>query len=475
MLHICIFLINFATVWHHDVAYILSVNLIRISVMLTRYKNRISSQLLQPMQQFMQQEKAGGIVLAVSVVIALILANSPLRQGYAEFFLQHFGLVFNDHKLLYFSLEHWINDGLMSMFFFVVGLELKREFIGGELRDLRNVLMPVSAALFGMLFPALIYLLFNHSTAYAGGWGIPMATDIAFALAVIYLLGDKIPTSAKVFLTTLAIVDDLGAVVVIALFYTSDISLINILIGFLFLGLMFMGNKLGIKNVWFYGVLGIGGVWLAFLMSGVHATIAAVLSALVIPADSKIPEAAFITRIKKQITLFEDAEGNDVRTLEPEQVEIISQVKSSSIGAIPPLQRLEHSMHPLVSFVIMPVFALGNAGVSFVDMDLSQLADNFVSLGVMLGLLLGKPLGIVCGVLLITVLGLAQRPAVMTWRRVIGLGFLASIGFTMSMFVTTLAFSTPMLYVQAKVGIFAASVSGGLIGYWLLNSKKAKN
>ena len=212
---------------------------------------------------------------------------------------------------------------------------------------------------------------------------------------------------------------------------------------------------MGIKHAFFYGILGVCGVWVAFLMSGVHATIAAVLAAFVIPADSQIPESTFIARLRRQLHRFENAESNDVRTLEEEQVEIISQVKAEAFNAVPPLQRLEHGMHPFVSFVIMPIFALANAGVAFIDMDLQSLFSNHVALGVMFGLLLGKPLGIVLAVWLLS-----------------KLGFLASIGFTMSMFVSSLAFDEPVSYVQAKVGIFAASIIGGLAGYYLLKTSK---
>ena len=421
--------------------------------------------------QFINQEKSGGIVLGLAVVLALVLANSPLRFDYAHFLHHHFGFVVDGQPCLNFSLEHWINDGLMSMFFFVVGLELKREFIGGELRDLRKVTLPVAAAIMGMAFPALIYLVFNGGTPVAHGWGIPMATDIAFALAVVYLLGDRVPVSAKVFLTTLAIVDDLGSVLVIALFYTSQLSMVNLLVGLAFLLVMFVGNKMGVKSIWFYGILGIGGVWTAFLLSGIHATIAAVLSAMVIPADSQISEDSFVARMRKLTRRFDEAESNDVRTLEPDQVEIIARVKTDANQALPPLQRLEHSLHPFVSFFVMPVFALSNAGVSFVDMDLAQLFDNHIAVGVMLGLLAGKPLGILSSVWLMERLGLGRRSKQLTWRRLAGLGFLASIGFTMSMFVTTLAFNSAEAYGQAKVGIFAASILGGIIGYRILSRR----
>lgn len=427
-----------------------------------------------PAMQFMRQEKSGGIVLAVAVVIALALANSPWYENFAHFFEHHLGFVVDSTPYFNFSIAHWINDGLMSLFFFVVGLELKREFIGGELRDIRKVVLPVGAAIMGMLVPAGIFLALSFGTEVSGGWGIPMATDIAFALALVYMLGDRVPLSAKVFLTTLAIVDDLGSVIVIALFYTSNISVSSIAVGVAFLLIMFIANKMGVKSVLFYGMLGVCGVWTAFLMSGIHATIAAVLAAFMIPADSKIPEATFIARMRRQLRLFEKADSNDVRTLEHEQVEIIAQVKSEAINALPPLQRLEHGMHPFVSFVIMPIFALANAGVNFVEMDMASIFSNNVALGVMLGLLLGKPIGVVASVWILVKLGIGKRSASMTWRRFIGLGFLASIGFTMSMFVTSLAFTDPALHVQAKVGIFAASILGGVIGYRLLKTEPAK-
>ena len=436
--------------------------------MRSHYQRALKNHLAIPFVRFINQERSGGIVLALAVITALALANSPLRDEYNRFFDYHFGFMFNGKPFLNFSVAHWINDGFMSMFFFVVGLELKSEFIGGELRDIRKVTLPVAAALLGMVVPAVLYLLLNGSAPAANGWGIPMATDIAFALAVVYMLGDRVPISAKVFLTTLAIVDDIGAVLVIALFYTSEISFANLAVGFAVLGVMFLANRLGVKNVVFYGLLGIGGVWLAFLMSGIHATIAAVLAAMVIPADSRIPETAFIARIKRHVRLFENMEGNDVRTLEPGQVDILSKVSADTIHAVPPLQRLEHGLHPWVSFVVMPMFALANAGVSFVDMDMSAITGSHVAAGVLVGLLVGKPLGIAAAVWLTEKTGLGTRSRSLTWRRVVGLSFLASIGFTMSMFVTMLAFDDVAFQVQAKVGIFAASILGGVTGYLIL-------
>lgn len=253
---------------------------------------------VRPIQKFIQQEKSGGLVLGISVIIALLLANSPINSEYHLFFEQKLGFLFNGSTYLEYSIHHWINDGLMAIFFFVVGLELKREIVAGELSNLRKALLPIGAAIGGMLIPALIYFALNPTGEVQNGWGIPMATDIAFALGVLYLLGNRIPLGLKVFLTALAIVDDLGAVLVIAFFYTSDISLMNLGIGLAFLLAMYIGNKMGVRSILFYALLGIGGVWTAFLLSGVHATIASVLAAFMIPADVKIAENVFIERIK---------------------------------------------------------------------------------------------------------------------------------------------------------------------------------
>ena len=436
--------------------------------MAMKYQNKINRGIVMPIQQFINREKSAGIVLGISIIAALALANSPWGEEYFHLFEHKVGFFFNGEPYLYYSLHHWINDGLMSMFFFVVGLELKREFIGGELADPRNTILPIGAAVAGMLVPALIYTLLNAGTPSAGGWGIPMATDIAFSLAIIYVLGDRVPLAAKVFLTTLAIVDDLGAVVVIALFYTSEISVVNIAVGLVFLLAMFAANKMGVKNVVFYGVLGIGGVWVVFLMSGIHATIAAVLAAFVIPADARLPESLYLKRAANNLRRFAGIKPNNVSTLEHEQVEVISAMMSDTRDAIPPSQRLEHAMHPFVSFVVMPVFALANAGVSFAGLDMQGIFSTNVAAGVALGLLIGKPLGITLSTLLLVRLGIAKKTEALTLRRVIGLGFLASIGFTMSMFISTLAFTDGTMLLQAKLGIFAASILGGAIGYRLL-------
>ena len=424
-----------------------------------------------PIKLFMGREKSGGIVLILSVTLAMILANSNIAESYFHFFEQEVGFIVNGEPYLNCSLHHWINDGLMAMFFFVVGLELKREFIGGELADIRNTILPIGAAIGGMIVPALIFLSLNLGSPQTMGWGIPMATDIAFALGVVYLLGDKVPASAKLFLTTLAIVDDLGAVLVIAFFYTSELSIASLLFGLCFLAVMFIGNRLGIKSLFFYAVLGIGGVWVTFLLSGIHATIAAVLAAFMIPADAKINESVYLKRMKKLTRRFEKEEPNEVRTLEEGQVDVLTHIQHDTEIAIPLLQQLEHKMSPIVTFLIMPIFAIANAGISFTDLSLSDIFSTHVALGVTLGLLLGKPIGIIGATFLMVKMRWATLPSAITRRTLLGLGMLASIGFTMSMFISTLAFTDELLMTQAKLGIFLASILGGIGGYVLLNKK----
>ena len=424
-----------------------------------------------PIKLFMGREKSGGIVLILSVALAMLLANSNIAESYFHFFEQEVGFIVNGEPYLNYSLHHWINDGLMAMFFFVVGLELKREFIGGELADIRNTILPIGAAIGGMIVPALIFLSLNIGTPQTMGWGIPMATDIAFALGVVYLLGDKVPASAKLFLTTLAIVDDLGAVLVIAFFYTSELSIASLLFGLGFLAVMFIGNRLGIKSLFFYAALGIGGVWVTFLLSGIHATIAAVLAAFMIPADAKINESVYLKRMKKLTRRFEKEEPNEVRTLEEGQVDVLTHIQHDTEIAIPLLQQLEHKISPIVTFLIMPIFAIANAGISFTDLSLSDIFSTHVALGVTLGLLLGKPIGIIGATFLMVKMRWATLPSAITRRTLLSLGMLASIGFTMSMFISTLAFTDELLMTQAKLGIFLASILGGIGGYVLLNKK----
>ncbi len=428
----------------------------------------------QPIQKFIRQEKSGGIMIALSVVIALILANSPWSEQYFQFFEHKLGFEFDGKSFLTYSIHHWINDGLMAIFFFVVGLQLKKEIVGGELSHPRKAILPIAAAFGGVLVPAMIYLSLNSTGEVSNGWGIPMATDIAFALGVLYLLGDRIPLSLKVFLAALAIVDDLVAVLVIAFFYTSDISVISLLIGLSFILVMYIGNRMGIRSILFYGILGIIGVWTAFLLSGVHATIAAVLAAFTIPADMKIKENVYITSIQSYLNKFKASDPNDeIPTLTNEQLLILEEAKKYTHKIIPPLQRLEHAMSPFVNFLVIPIFALANAGISLA-IDTDVLFSTNVTLGVALGLLIGKVIGVVGVTLLLVKLKVTTFPNGMNIKNLIGIGLLASIGFTMSLFITGLAFTHEEYIIQAKIGVFAASIIGGTLGYIILNKQTKK-
>lgn len=375
---------------------------------------------------------------------------------------------------VYKPLLLWINDGLMSIFFFVVGLELKREIIAGELSNPANVMMPILGAVGGMILPAVIYTIVNATSSEdaLNGWGIPMATDIAFALGVLYLLGPKVPIQLKVFLTALAIIDDLGAVLVVAFFYTSDVSLGNLILGASILGLMFTLNRLGVRNVLIYALLGIGGVWLAFLLSGVHATIAAVLSAFAIPSTRAINKESFVLDINRLTSLFKRANKSEKEQflLSADEENIIGEIKRISNASISPLQRLEHALHPIVVYLVMPIFALANAGV-VIDSNWLDILLSPVALGVIFGLILGKVLGIYGLSMLGVKLGLFELPENLTKSMVLGVSFLAAIGFTMSLFINSLAFDNDLYVEQAKMGVLFASLIAGLLGFFIL--KKA--
>ncbi len=440
-------------------------------------KNRMNDQIkttpaekwiINPVNNFIKKSTTGGIVLFVSALVAIILANSSLSDWYHHIWEHKIGFTFDGATYLNYTLHHWVNDGLMAIFFFVVGLELKREIVGGELSNPKNAMLPIAAAVGGMIFPALIYGIFNSGTESSHGWGIPMATDIAFALGVLYLLGNKIPTSLKVFLTALAIVDDLGAVLVIAFFYTAEINFPMLFTGIGFVVFLYCSKAFGIRNTIFYAIVGIFGVWLPFLLSGVHATIAAVLVAFTIPADSKVDEILFIDKIKKYLEKFKNADTTNKPTLTEEQLHLLEKIRVTTKDAMTPLQRLEHGMHSLVSFVIMPIFALANAGVTFSNDILAETTSN-VTLGVVFGLVAGKVIGVFGVSLAMIKFKIANMPQGLNNMHLFGVGFLAAIGFTMSLFVTNLAFNNPEYELQAKLGIFIASTIGGLIGFFILN------
>ncbi|WP_296147893.1 Na+/H+ antiporter NhaA [uncultured Flavobacterium sp.] len=427
--------------------------------------------IINPITKFISKSTTGGIVLFVAAVLAVFLANSQWKDSYHHLWEHKIGFSFDGNSYLNLSLHHWINDGLMAIFFFAVGLELKREIIAGELSQPKKALLPIVAAIGGMLFPALIFTIFNFGSDSSHGWGIPMATDIAFALGVLYLLGDKIPLTLKIFLTALAIVDDLGAVLVIAFFYTEEINFLALGIGLSFLAFLFICNKLGIRNIFFFLLIGILGVWLPFLLSGVHATIAAVLVAFTIPASSRIEENLFISKIQNYLSHFKKLDSNNNPTLTEDQFHLLEKVKITTEDAISPLHRLEHSLHSFVSFIVMPIFALANAGVTFSSDIIANTASS-VTLGVALGLIIGKVIGVFGVSSLMIKLKLSAMPEGMTNKSLFGVGLLASIGFTMSLFVTDLAFENPEYELQAKLGIFAASLIGGILGFIILRNSK---
>ncbi len=433
--------------------------------------------IINPVNAFISKSSTGGVVLIISAVVAIFMANSPWAHRYHQLWEYRISFGLNDHFHLSKSLHHWINDGLMAVFFFVIGLELKREIVAGELSNPKNAILPIVAGIGGMIFPALIYTFFNGGLPTISGWGIPMATDLAFALGILYLLGDKVPGPLKIFLTAFAIIDDLGSVLVIALFYTAEISLVNLGIGVAFLAVLFISNFLGVRNTFYYGLIGIGGVWLFFLLSGVHATIAAILAAFTIPATVKINETSFISKMKAYIEKFKAADpDHSVPTLTSEQLHILDDMETLTKKAMTPLQKLEHDMHPIVAFVVMPVFALANAGVSFSGNFVEQ-ATSAVATGVALGLLIGKMIGIFGLSSLLIKLKWVPSPEGVTYKHLLGMGFIAAIGFTMSLFINELAFSplgeVGSLYIaQAKIGIIIASVIGGFTGFFIIKGIK---
>jgi len=424
--------------------------------------------IIEPMQRFMNNSTTSGIILFSAAIVAMILSNSPWSESFHHFWEMKFSVGFNGHELNK-SLHHWINDGLMAVFFFVVGLELKREIIAGELNEVKKAMLPVGAAVGGMVVPALVYLCFNSSGPATSGWGIPMATDIAFALGVIYLLGDKVPLSLKIFLTALAIADDIGAVLVIAFFYTASIDFTSLIFGGGFLLLLIVSNLIGVRSTLYYAVIGIGGVWLAFLMSGVHATIAAVLAAFTIPANVKVNEINFTKKLEHLLSAFKKADPNNVPTVTTEQHHILQEMRDLSKAALTPLQRLEHAFHPLVAFIIMPIFALSNAGIVLPD-DIGTALASPVTLGVMLGLLVGKVVGVTGMVFLFVKMKWAQLPEGISNQHIIGAGFLAAVGFTMSLFISGLAFEDETLMLHSKLGILMASLIASIIGYMILKN-----
>ena len=377
---------------------------------------------LQTFKNFFRSKQIGGIILLLCVLISLIIANSPLGGKFEDLLATVIGISSENFSLEY-SLAAWINDGLMAVFFLLVGLEIKREIIEGELSSPRKAAMPIFAALGGMLFPALVYTLFNINTSTSGGWGIPMATDIAFALGVLSLLGKRVPASLKIFLAALAIVDDLGAILVIAFFYTAEVHLAELLYAGGIMAFLILLNRLGVKKLVFYIIPGIF-LWYFVHHSGIHATIAGVLLAMTIP-----------TNPTKNIS---------------------------------PLEKLEHLLVRPVNFLIMPIFALANTNIKFENSMVDGLFSP-LGLGILGGLIVAKPLGITLFSWLSVRFGFSSLPSQSTWKHIFGLGLLAGIGFTMSIFIALLSFGSVEYQLSAKFAVLVASVIAGLSGYFFLS------
>lgn len=417
-------------------------------------------------QRFARLQAAGGILLLVAAVLALIWANSSQAESYFRLLNTDLAITFGGGGLTKHLLK-WVNDGLMAIFFFIVGLEIKREITVGELASPRRAALPMMAAVGGMLGPAAIYAALNFGTEGIVGWAVPMATDIAFMLGLMALLGRRVPFSLRVFFTALAIGDDLGAVLVLAIFYTSGIAWSALALAGLIVLILAAMNLLGVRNPLPYALLGIV-LWVAFVQSGLHATIAGVVLALTIPARTRVRSEAFMAQC---IAILggveseqpqEEAHQNDQRQAAAHALEAIAERMQA------PAQRLEHSLTPWATFFVLPIFALANAGVSLSG-GLGDVFGNRVALGVILGLVVGKPLGITAFAWLAVRLGIGEMPARVEWRQLISATFLAGIGFTMALFIGNAAFKDPQTLDGAKLGILIASLLSGVLGFTLLS------
>ena len=420
-------------------------------------------------RKFIKQESFGGFLLIGVTIIAVVWANSSYYDVYDHIWHNvKMGVSFGNFELNA-NLHHWVNDGLMAIFFFVIGLEIKREVAGGELSSFKRAILPLGAAIGGMFVPALIYVAFNYNNPQnIDGWGIPMATDIAFALGLLSLLGNRVSPNLKIFLTALAIADDLGAILVIAFFYTESIDMTEIIYAMIFLGVLFGANKLGVRNMTFYIIIGIAGIWLSFIYSGVHATIAGVLIALAIPGKSKISGRQYIDKLKSLLQGSKLAKAEDVGMLSNEEVHSLDEVVKITKDAESPAQKLEHILHPVSAFIILPLFALANAGIR-IEGSLIEMLFHPISLGIIAGLVLGKLLGISLFTHLIVKMNISSLPKGVDFKQIYGAALLAGIGFTMSIFISDLAFSDEESILIAKVGVFAASILAAILGMTLLS------
>jgi NhaA family Na+:H+ antiporter len=414
-------------------------------------------------QQFTRLQASSGLLLVAATVLALLWANSSWSQSYVDLWDTYLKVSLGDLSLAE-SLLHWVNDGLMVIFFFLVGLEIKREVLVGELASLRRATLPLMGAVGGIVLPAALYAAFNPGGEGAAGWGIPMATDIAFLLGLLTVLGGRIPVSLKVFFTALAIADDLGAVLVIAIFYSGEIAWIALGVAAVFLVALVILNRGGVRSPLPYVLLGIG-LWLAFLQSGIHPTIAGVLLAMTIPARTRVEAAAYAAQCT---AVLGGLKVGDVHGEESGQQQAAAQTLESIAERIQaPLRRLERNLNPWVAYLIVPVFAFANAGVDLGG-NLGEVVTSSVALGIGVGLVLGKPLGITLFAWLAVRLGIADLPAGTSWRQLFAASWLAGIGFTMSLFIAGSAFEGSALLDTAKTAILGASLLAGAIGFGLL-------
>ena len=422
--------------------------------------------IIKPFEEFAAIEASGGVVLLGAMVVALVVANSPWAGSYAAFWQTQLG-VSPESLGLARPLSFWINDGLMAIFLFVMGLEIKRQVIAGQLSSPRRAALPIVAALGGMLVPGLVYLSLNLGSGGARGFGIPMATDIAFTIGVMALLGARVPAGVRIFVVALAIADDIGAVIVIAVFYSHALAWNQLAAAGAILVLLALANRAGVRSPLIYGVLGIG-LWIALLDSGVHTTIAGVLLAAAVPARTRINADEFLARSQALLASFAStARAADGPLGDADQLAALHSLEEACEKAATPLQRMEHRLHPWVTFAVLPLFALVNAGLSLTEIG-GRAASPRVMLGVALGLVLGKPIGIMLASWLAVRFRLAVWPENTSWVQMLGASCLCGIGFTMALFIATLAFGTSEALAGAKLGILLASALAGLAGSALL-------
>jgi NhaA family Na+:H+ antiporter len=427
---------------------------------------RQAATLLRPFQAFFELEAASGLILLGCAAVAVVWANGRWASTYTALWSTEV-TIGGGPLVLAKPLLLWVNDGLMALFFFVVGLEIKREVLTGELSSQAKATLPIGAALGGMLAPAGLYLVLNTGHPGARGWGIPMATDIAFALGVLALLGPRVPTTLRVFLTAVAIADDVGAVLVIALFYTEQLSLVALGIAGLLGVALLAVNRAHVAAPAIYAILGVA-LWVAVLKSGIHATIAGILVAMAIPARRSVDSATFLARARAMLETFEHDRHGKSAALTEDQRDAAYSLEMTCRRVDAPLTRLEHALHPWVAYGIMPVFALANAGVGVSGEALAAAAADRVALGILLGLVVGKQLGVTAACWLLVRTGVATLPARATWRHLYGVALLCGIGFTMSLFIAALAFPGGDTLERAKMGILAASAISALLGLLVL-------